>query len=96
MTAIGLMQLWEQGLFGLDDPVNAHLKSYDVRQPDRTAPQVTFRHILTHTSGLGELRGVTDLFRPVIGLGTKPGKPTLAPAEYYPKGLRTAVSPGTK
>ena len=96
MTAIGLMQLWEQGLFGLDDPVNAYLKSYDVRQPDRTAPQVTFRHMLTHTSGLGELRGVTDLFRPVIGLGAKPGKPTLAPAEYYPKGLRTAVRPGTK
>jgi CubicO group peptidase (beta-lactamase class C family) len=96
MTAIGLMQLWEQGLFGLDDPVNGYLKSYDVRQPDQTAPQVTFRHMLTHTSGLGELRGVTDLFRPVIGLGVKPGKPTLTPAEYYPKGLRTAVRPGTK
>ena len=27
-TAIGLMQLWEQGKFQLDDPVNDYLKDY--------------------------------------------------------------------
>jgi CubicO group peptidase (beta-lactamase class C family) len=96
MTAIGLMQLWEQGFFGLDDPVNDHLKHYQVNRPDRATPPVTFRHLLTHTSGIGELRGVTDLFKPVIGLGTKPGKPVPTPAQYYPKGLRPAVRPGTK
>ena len=58
MTAIGLMQLWEQGFFGLDDPVNDHLKHYQVNRPDRATPPVTFRHLLTHTSGIGELRGV--------------------------------------
>jgi hypothetical protein len=42
------------------------------------------------------VRGVTDLFRPVIGLGAKPGKPALTPAEYYPKGLLTMVRPGIK
>src|SRR3712207_2035105 len=96
MTALGLMQLWERGLFGLDDPVNRYLKSYHVRQPDPTAPPVTFRHMLTHTAGIGEVRGPTDLFRPVIGLGNKPGRPVPTPAEYYPKGLRSAIRPGTK
>jgi CubicO group peptidase (beta-lactamase class C family) len=96
MTAIGLMQLWERGLFDLDDPVNDHLRSYKLRQSDPTAPPVTFRHMLTHTAGIGEVRGPRDLFRPVIGLGAKPGKPVPTPAEYYPKGLRPAVRPGTK
>jgi CubicO group peptidase (beta-lactamase class C family) len=91
-----LMQLWEQRLFALDDPVNDHLKSYEVNQPDRAAPPVTFRHLLTHTAGIGELRGPTDLFRPVIGLSAKPGKPVPTSAEYYPNGLRPAIRPGTK
>jgi CubicO group peptidase (beta-lactamase class C family) len=30
VTAVGLMQLWERGLFALDDPVNEHLKGYRV------------------------------------------------------------------
>jgi CubicO group peptidase (beta-lactamase class C family) len=57
---------------------------------------VTFRHLLTHTAGVGELREITDLFRPVIGLGARPGKPVPTPAAQYPKGLRSAIRPGTK
>jgi len=95
MTAIGLMQLWERGLFGLDDPVNEHLKGYRLDHPAPAAPPVTFRHMLTHTSGIGELRGVTDLFRPVIGLGAKPDRPIPSPSEYYAGGLRPSVYPGT-
>jgi CubicO group peptidase (beta-lactamase class C family) len=96
MTAVGLMQLWEQGLFDLDDPVNRYLRAYRVKHPDPSAPPVTFRHMLTHTSGLGEVRGVTDLFRPVIGLGAKPDRPVPTPATYYPGGLRPSVRPGTR
>jgi CubicO group peptidase (beta-lactamase class C family) len=96
MTAIGLMRLWERGLFGLDDPVNEYLKGYRVEHPDPTAPPVTFRHMLTHTSGIGELRKSTDLFRPMIGLGAKPDGPVPSPEEYYAGGLRPAVYPGTK
>ncbi|HSK85928.1 MAG TPA: serine hydrolase domain-containing protein, partial [Rubrobacter sp.] len=96
MTAVGLMQLWEQGLFGLDDPVNNQLKNYEVNRPDRAAPPVTIRHMLTHTAGIGEMRGLTDIFRPVIGLGAEPGKPVPTPAKYYPKGLRSVMPPGTK
>ncbi|HEY6420179.1 MAG TPA: serine hydrolase domain-containing protein [Candidatus Binataceae bacterium] len=93
-TAIGLMQLYEQGKFKLDDPVNRYLKAYRI-EPPTSAPPVTFRHLLTHTSGIGELRKLTDLLRPTLGLGCKPGK---APAlnEYYRPALRTGTAAGVK
>jgi CubicO group peptidase (beta-lactamase class C family) len=96
MTAIGLMRLWEQGAFDLDDPVNHYLEGFEVKQPDPAAPAVTFRHMLTHTSGMGELRAPTDLFRPVIGLGAKPDGPVNSPTEYYAGGLRPRIHPGSK
>jgi CubicO group peptidase (beta-lactamase class C family) len=51
MGAALLLQLMEEGHFELDDPVSGHLTGLEIRgeRPDRP---VTFRHILTHTSGL--------------------------------------------
>src|SRR5215469_7679882 len=69
-TAIGLMQLHEQERFKLDEPVNNYLKAYKVAQPS-ASPPVTFRHLLTHTSGIGELRRLSDLLRPTLGLACK-------------------------
>ena len=60
-TAIAVMQLFEQGKFKLDDPVNDYLKTYQVLHPDPNAPAVTIRHLLTHTSGIGEMRDLKDL-----------------------------------
>jgi CubicO group peptidase (beta-lactamase class C family) len=40
MTAIGLLQLHEAGRFGLDDPVNQHLKGFQVL-PSPGGPPVT-------------------------------------------------------
>src|SRR5918999_192878 len=88
MTAIGLMQLWERGEFRLDDPVNDYMRGCRVEHSDPAAPPVTFHHMLTHTSGIGELRKVTDLFQPIVGLGTKPDGPAPSPEEYYAGGLR--------
>jgi len=95
-TAIALMQLWEQGKFQLDDPVNEYLKAYQIQHRDPNAPPVTFRHLLTHTSGIGEVREFADLFRPILGLGAKPDKPIPTPTEYYAKGLTSEVYPGSK
>jgi CubicO group peptidase (beta-lactamase class C family) len=94
LTAIGLMQLHQRGLFQLDDPVNNFLRAYKIEQP-RSAPAVTFRHLLTHTSGLGEFRKLSDLLRPTIGLAAKPEKlPTLR--EYYAPALKADVAPQVK
>jgi len=51
-TATAVMQLVEKGIIGLDDPINQHLKDFQVTNPlgERA---ITFRDLLTHRSGLG-------------------------------------------
>jgi CubicO group peptidase (beta-lactamase class C family) len=95
MTAIGVMQLVEEGRAGLDDPVNEHLRGFHVEAPSGSPP-VTIRHLLTHTGGLGELRRWSDLLRPTIGLALKPGQPPPDLAKFYAPALRAEVRPGTK
>ena len=54
-TAIAILQLVEQGKLALNDPIGKHLPDYpnaDVRE------KVTIHHLLTHTSGLGDIYGV--------------------------------------
>ncbi len=95
-TAIAVMQLWEQGHFQLDDPVNEYLKAYQIIPAGPDAPAITFRHLLTHTGGIGELRGFADVLNPVIGLGVPADQPIPPLDEYYADGLRAEVAPGTK
>ena len=51
MSTIALLQQMEQGKFKLDDPVNQYLTDFKIQGEDPQHP-VTFRHLLTHTSGL--------------------------------------------
>jgi CubicO group peptidase (beta-lactamase class C family) len=51
MSTAALMQQQEQGTFGLDDAVNRYLTDIEIRGEDPRNP-VTFRHLLSHTSGL--------------------------------------------
>jgi CubicO group peptidase (beta-lactamase class C family) len=66
VTATAVMMLWEEGLFGLDDPVSKFIPEFgnagilDGFNPDDTTYStipaerpVTIRHLLTHTSGVG-------------------------------------------
>ena len=95
MTAIGLMQLREQGLFELDDPVNKFLTTFTVDAP-ADGPEVTFRHLLTHTAGIGELPRVADVVRR-DAWGS--GKPRAAPVDLgtvYRGTLRADTVAGTK
>jgi len=52
-TIVGtaLMQLYEQGLFDLDDDVNAFLP-FELRNPNFPDDPITFRMLLSHTSSL--------------------------------------------
>jgi CubicO group peptidase (beta-lactamase class C family) len=63
ITSIALMQLYERGLFQLNDPVHRYLPEWQQQQVyvsgegdtmELTAPKgpTTFRHMLTHTAGL--------------------------------------------
>ena len=95
MTAIAVMQLVEQGRLELDGPVNEHLRAYRVEHRPGSPP-VTIRHLLTHTGGLGELRRLTDVARPTIGLGADPEKPLPTLTELYAPVLKAELAPGEK
>jgi CubicO group peptidase (beta-lactamase class C family) len=51
MSTFALLQQMEQGKFKLDDPVNKYLGDLKIQGEDPQHP-ITFRHLLTHTSGL--------------------------------------------
>ena len=50
-TATAVMQLVDRGLMSLDDPVSMYLAAFP--RPRRSWPVVTIRHLLSHSSGLG-------------------------------------------
>jgi CubicO group peptidase (beta-lactamase class C family) len=51
MSTYALFQQMEAGKFKLDDPVNKYLTDFKIEGEDPQHP-ITFRHLLTHTSGL--------------------------------------------
>jgi len=66
VTATAVMMLWEEGLFRLDDPISKYIPAFknpqvlknfryaDTSYTTEAANQeITIRHLLTHTSGLG-------------------------------------------
>ena len=62
ITSAAIMMLWEQGKLGLDDPVSKYipefanpkvLVSVDPLKTEPAKQEITIRHLLTHTSGLG-------------------------------------------
>jgi len=51
ITMTALMQLYEEGLFELDDDINNYL-SFEVRNPGFPTQAITFRMLLTHISSI--------------------------------------------
>lgn len=94
MTALAVMQLWEQGRVDLDAPVDQYLRSYRVAHPDPEMPPITLRHLLTHTAGLGMLRSWRDLFSTHGRLGVPLGQPLPSLPDYYGGLLRAQAAPG--
>ena len=95
-TAIGIMQLWEQGKIDIDAPVNDYLKSYRFGHPDPSAPPITIRHIFTHRTGLGDIRSWRELLpgQPISIAAEKGQIPPLN--DFYSEGLNTELHPGRK
>ena len=44
----------------LDDPITAHVPDFQPRLADGTAPVITIRHLLTHTSGIPNYTALPD------------------------------------
>ncbi len=95
ITAIAVMQLWEQGLVDLDAPANNYLRGYSLVPAKAGFRPATLRHLLTHTAGVRAVRGPSDLLRPALGWDVPAGR-SASLAEYYRGGLCVDVEPGTK
>jgi CubicO group peptidase (beta-lactamase class C family) len=93
LTAVAVMTLLEDGLIGLDDPVDAHLRAFRLTGPGGERA-VTVRHLLTHTSGLPEVLSLPHALRPDFGESVPPGARFPSLAEYYGGTLRAVAEPG--
>ena len=58
ITATSVLMMQEEGKLSVDDPVEKYLPEFGrLRTADGKPARVTIRHLLTHTSGLGEASG---------------------------------------
>lgn len=56
MTSTAIMMLQEEGKLSVDDPVSKFIPEFaDLKTPSGKPANLTLRHLLTHTSGLGEV-----------------------------------------
>jgi CubicO group peptidase (beta-lactamase class C family)/predicted alpha/beta superfamily hydrolase len=56
ITATAVMMLQDEGKLSVDDPVEKHIPEFArLKTKDGQPAKVTIRHLLTHTSGLGEI-----------------------------------------
>src|SRR6478609_3539179 len=54
-TAIAVLMLMEEGKLSLDDPIAKYVPELaGLKTADGKTPRITLRHLLTHTSGMGE------------------------------------------
>lgn len=86
VTATALMQLYERGLFQLDDDVNKYVP-FSVRNPNFPDKPITIRMLLTHTNSFDDLLPMGNK----ISLGVGGDSPI--PFKEYTEGLFT---PGSK
>lgn len=63
VTALATMQLVEEGLVDLDDPVQRYLPDFAVADPGASGA-ITVRHLLNQTSGISRLDGLRVVARP--------------------------------
>src|SRR5215211_921242 len=85
MATVALLQLMEQGKFKLDDRVNDYLTDFKIQGEDPKTP-ITFRHLLTHTSGLPADFGAFPVWGDTV-------PPSLE--EYLRKSLKVTKPPMT-
>lgn len=70
VTAVGLMKLWEEGAFGLDDDVSTAL-GFSLRNPAHPTVPITYRMLLGHRSSLQDGTGYTSFLNATYA-GTPP------------------------
>ncbi|NMC06889.1 MAG: beta-lactamase family protein, partial [Candidatus Lokiarchaeota archaeon] len=95
-TCIGIFQQWEKGKFQLDDPVNKYLVKGKIIPKKKDWPDVTFKHLLTHTAGIGELRRGADILVKGFRLLTFDERPVPPLGTIHDLDLPLSAPPGSK
>ncbi len=79
LTGVAVAQLVEQGKLSFDDPVSSYLPT-DWLRPE-VSQRVQIRHLLTHTSGLGDyFRRMRQQLDPMVFRGLSDYRPLVADA----------------
>ncbi len=96
VTAIGLMRLHEQGLFGLDDDVSTAL-GFSFRNPTFPESPITYRMVLSHTSSFQDGTGYADFLSATYGTTPPPPISELAlpSGDWYTTNMWRTEQPGT-
>jgi CubicO group peptidase (beta-lactamase class C family) len=71
VSAMGLMKLYDQGLFELDDDVSDYL-GFELRNPNWPEVPITFRMILSHTSSIQDGGGYSDFLSASFSFNATP------------------------
>ncbi len=94
MTAAAVLQLQEQGLLSIDDPVADYLPFFDVQYPSVNSETVTIRHLLNHSSGLSN--NVPEVLSWVHFHGDPEWNQTELVKEKLPDYTELAYEPGSQ
>ena len=96
-TAIAVMQLVEEGKVGLHDLANNHLTSFQLRPFREKTCSITVHHLLTHTSGIGEIAPLRGYLRPGAALSmTRIRKELIPLSQFYQNRLGPDCGVGEK
>jgi CubicO group peptidase (beta-lactamase class C family) len=96
ITATAVMQLWEKGLFDLDDDVNNYLP-FPLRNPNFPDVNITFRMLLAHHSSLARGKFTTLIFFTLLDVSKEDLKDYLTPSgKFFNPDLWTTYKPGEK
>ncbi len=93
MLGLSLMANVDDGRLSLDSRVVDLLPDATFQGP---AESMTLRHLLTHTSGIGEAPSNDELAETVNPQQRPPAHPAASFDEAYPNGILVEVEPGTK
>jgi len=95
-TALGLMKLYDQGLFQLDDDISEAI-GYEVRNPSFPDVPITYRMLLSHQSSLQDGSGYGPFLTATYSANPIPAihEVLLEDGDYYTSNMWRTEEPGT-
>ncbi len=96
VTALGLLKLYDEGLFNLDDPINDYL-SFPITNPSFPGTDITFRMLLSHTSSIQDGSGYNGFLNATFSQNPIPSlEGLLSPGgTFFTPNMYRTETPGT-